>query len=219
MTEQNAVNPLVRFNNVRLAFPHIYEKSTPKGSPNATPAYSSDFIVDPSANAAEWKAFENTVRLMAEEKWKAIAPQVLEVIQGDRKMRCFGSGNEKRDKKTMQPYAEFDGMLFIGGRGVENAPDLYSQTGELIDVNNALDDAPKFYGGCYVNVAIKLWLQDNAHGRAVRSELVAIQFLKDGEPFAAHKVDTRGMFGAVDGAPAATAGSFEPEDDAPPSFF
>jgi hypothetical protein len=53
------------------------------------------------------------------------------------------------------------------------------------------------YGGCYVNAAIKPWLQENQYGRGVRCDLVAVQFAGNGEPFGAGATDVSGIFGAV----------------------
>lgn len=209
------INPVIRFNNVRLAFPHLLEKHTPPGSPGAVPAYSGDFIIDPVANKVEWEKMGNTVAAMAQEKWPEIWQQVLEVIKGDRKLRCYGSGEEKKDKRTMQTLSGYEGKRYISGRNRDTQPDFYDQHGDLIDLKDALADNPTFYGGCYVNVAIKLWLQDNTHGRGVRGDLIALQFVRDGEPFASHHIDTSGMFSPVEGAPEPTAGSFEPEEGAP----
>lgn len=212
MTEE--LNTVVRFNNVRIAFPHLYEKQVPKGSPGATPAFSADFIIDPLVNADEWKAFEQTLLALATNKWPEIAKEVLAAIAQDRKMRCYGKGQEKLHKTTMKPMDGFEGMLYVSGRNTDTV-DIYNQQGKLVDPKNALDvSSKKIYGGCYVNMAVKLWPQDNAYGRAIRGELVAVQFLRDGEPFAAHKVDTSGMFAPVEGAPEPTAGSFEPEPGA-----
>ncbi len=207
----NEVNPVVRFNNVRLAFAHLYEMHAPPNSPGAKPAYSADFIVDPVANRDEWKSLEATIQGMAAAKWPEISAQVLEVINSDRKLRCYGKGDEKKEKKTMMTMGGFEGMLYIGGRSTDVPPDMYNQRGERIDPDNAIADNPTLYAGCYVNMAVKLWLQDNTHGRAVRGELVALQFVKDGEPFASHKVDTSSMFAPVAGAPEPTAGGFAPE--------
>lgn len=46
------------------------------------------------------------------------------------------------------------------------------------------EDDGKPYGGCYVNASIDLWVQNNAYGKRVNSTLLAVQFAKDGEPFA-----------------------------------
>ena len=40
------------------------------------------------------------------------------------------------------------------------------------------------YGGCYVNASIDIWVMDNSYGKKVLASLNAIQFVKDGEPFA-----------------------------------
>jgi hypothetical protein len=46
------------------------------------------------------------------------------------------------------------------------------------------EDAPKvFYGGCWVNVLIKLWWQDNKHGKRVNANLCAVQFVRDDDAF------------------------------------
>ena len=46
------------------------------------------------------------------------------------------------------------------------------------------EDDGKPYGGCYVNASIDLWVQNNAYGKRINSTLLAVQFAKDGEPFA-----------------------------------
>lgn len=44
------------------------------------------------------------------------------------------------------------------------------------------DEDDRFYGGCWVNALIRPWWQDNKYGRRVNAGLVAVQFLRDGEP-------------------------------------
>lgn len=39
------------------------------------------------------------------------------------------------------------------------------------------------YSGCYVNVQLNLWVQNNAHGKRVNAELLAVQFAEDGDAF------------------------------------
>lgn len=42
----------------------------------------------------------------------------------------------------------------------------------------------RIYSGCYVNLQIELWAQDNPSGKAIRATLLAIQRFKDGDAFA-----------------------------------
>lgn len=39
------------------------------------------------------------------------------------------------------------------------------------------------YPGCYVNVKIRLWAQDNQYGKRINANLLGVQFVKEGERF------------------------------------
>jgi len=45
------------------------------------------------------------------------------------------------------------------------------------------------YSGCYVNLVIQIWVQDNKHGIRLNAQTKGVQFVRDGEPFAAGRVD------------------------------
>jgi hypothetical protein len=45
------------------------------------------------------------------------------------------------------------------------------------------DNNTKVYGGCYVDASIRLWAQDNKHGKRINAELRIVRFNRDGEPF------------------------------------
>jgi len=38
------------------------------------------------------------------------------------------------------------------------------------------------YSGCYANVKVRVWWQDNDYGKRINAALVAVQFADDGEP-------------------------------------
>jgi hypothetical protein len=44
-------------------------------------------------------------------------------------------------------------------------------------------DGDVLYSGCYINMLVRLWPQDNKFGKRVNAGLSAVQFFKDGEPF------------------------------------
>ena len=52
------------------------------------------------------------------------------------------------------------------------------------DKTPLVEEDGKPYGGCYVNATVDFWVQNNAYGKRVNSTLLAVQFFKDGEPFA-----------------------------------
>lgn len=191
--------------NVVLSFPHVVEAVKGKmAAPNAVAKFSSDFILPPDHPAL--KAFMERYAELAQQKWAEHANTVMGMIQADRKLRCFGSGAEKVDKKTFKPYSGYEGNFFISASR-ENAPQMIRADGSAVEASNVMEYqalARKMYGGCYVNVALRPWVQDNSFGRGIRCDFVAIQFSKDGTPFGEPVADASNMFGAV-AAPAPAA--------------
>ena len=129
------------------------------------------------------------------------------MIQSDRRLRCYGRGEEKVNKKTFQPYDGYAGNVYVTA-GRDSQPQIIQADGTPIDPNNSMayqQLTRKMYGGCRVNAAVKPWLQENSYGRGVRCDLVAVQFAADDQPFGEGAVDAAPLFGAVAGATAAPA--------------
>lgn len=198
------MSDIVFLSNVRLSFPHLAEpqrKVSPETGKERV-SYSADFIMP--ADHAGFKAFMTKVNEMAIAKWKEHAAQVMQMINGDRKLRCFGDGNQKVNSKTFQPYDGYAGNLYVTA-GRDSPPQIIQADGSPIDPTNTMQYQAltrAMYGGCRVNVAVKPWLQENKHGRGIRADLVAIQFAGDDKPFGEGAVDASAMFGAVQAAPA-----------------
>lgn len=198
------MSDIVFLSNVRLSFPHLAEpqrKVSPETGKERV-SYSADFIMP--ADHAGFKAFMTKVNEMALAKWKEHATQVMQMINGDRKLRCFGDGNQKVNSKTFQPYDGYAGNLYVTA-GRDSPPQIIQADGSPIDPTNTMQYQAltrAMYGGCRVNVAVKPWLQENKHGRGIRADLVAIQFAGDDKPFGEGAVDASAMFGAVQSAPA-----------------
>lgn len=191
--------------DVRLSFPHLVEAHS--AAPNAVKKYSADFIMPQNHKA--FTDFMARVAVIAQEKWKENAPAVLQMIQADRKLRCFGGPSDKVDKKTFKPYSGYDGMVYVSANK-DQMPQMIRENGTPVDVGNTMEYqqlARKMYGGCYVNVAVKPWCQENQYGRGIRCDLVAIQFARDGEAFGEGAADASSMFGAV-AAPAQALPAF-----------
>ena len=199
MSQEEANPGLVYIEKVRLSFPHL---AAPHASAEgAVPKFSGDFIMEP--NHPGYAAFWAAVQAKALEKFGAQADATLQYINADRKLRAYGSGEECIDQKTMTPYAGYPGNVFVKANNAVQ-PAMFDAAG------TQLMDARMFYGGCYVNVQVQPWMQDNAHGKAVRCELVGVQFHSDGEAFGVAPVDPNSLFGAVAGAPAAIAPGVAP---------
>ncbi len=202
------MSDIIFLSNVRLSFPHLAEpqRQVNEQTGKERISYNCEFIM--AQDHAGFQQFMQKYGALAVEKWKEHANTVMQMIQGDRKTRCYGRGEEKVNKKTFQPYDGYAGHVFITA-GRDSQPQMIQADGQPIDPTNTMAYqalARKMYGGCRVNAAVKPWLQDNKHGRGIRCDLIAVQFFKDDTPFGEGAVDASGLFGAVaGGAPAFAA--------------
>ncbi len=199
------MSEIIFLSNVRLSFPHLAEpqRKVNEQTGKERISYNAEFIMP--KDHAGLAQFMQRYGALALEKWKEHAQAVMNMIQADRKSRCFGMGEEKINKKTFQPYDGYAGNMFISA-GRDQQPQMIQADGSPIDPANTMayqQLARKLYGGCRVNVAVKPWIQENTHGRGVRCDLIAIQFAADDVAFGEGAVDASNMFGAVAGAPAA----------------
>ena len=197
------MSEIVFLQDVRLSFPHIVEPHS--AAANAPKKYSADFIMPQDHKG--FASFMQQVAMIAQEKWKDNSTAVLQMIQADRKLRCFGGPADKIDKKTFKPYSGYDGNVYISANK-DQMPQMIRIDGTPVDAGNTMEYqqlARKMYGGCFVNAAVRPWCQENKYGCGIRCDLIAIQFARDGEAFGEGAADASSLFGAVAAAAAAPA--------------
>ena len=203
------MSDFVFLSNVRLSFPHLVEPQVNRNDPSKPPTFNADFILPDSH--PDWSKFMQFYALMMQGHFKEHAQAVMQMIHGDRKSRCYGTGTEKVNSKTFQPYSGYVGNMYISAKS-NTKPKIADAEGREIDGNNMMlyrEMTSKMYAGCYVNAIVKPWVQVansvKNYGTGVRCDLIAVQFAKDGEPFGEGAPDITGLFGAVAGAPAAAS--------------
>lgn len=193
MTTANTATPTGRImlKNVRLSFPNLFEPSIVGDDPKAKPRYSAMLILTPEhPQLAEVKA---KMIAVAKEKWNAKAAEVYK-------------GLEKSDKLALHDgdtKAQYDG---VGGNFFISAAAQESARPTVVDGNKspltAKDGKP--YAGCYINASIDLWAQDNGFGKRINAQLRGVQFLRDGDAFAAGRpADSEEFEEVTEGADAA----------------
>ena len=205
---------VIFINGARLAFPNLIEAVPYQGG---EPRFSADLIL--SSNDPAIGGIMNSIGAMANTVWKEYAQAVLQNCQNNRKLRCWGDGSEKINQTSFQVYDGYGpGTFFLSAASrADQPPKMIRADGTEIDNSNSMERmaaARKLYGGCYVDAMIFFWPQDNKHGKAVRCQLVAIQFDKDGPAFGAQLPDTSGFFKAKQDAPQQPFGM--PQYGAPP---
>lgn len=203
------MSEIIFLSNVRLSFPHLAEPQRQVNEQTGKERISYNCELLMPADHPGFQQFMQRYGAIALEKWKEHAQAVMNMIQNDRKTRCYGRGEEKVSRKTMQPYDGYAGNVYITA-GRDTAPQMIQADGTAVDPANTMAYqalARKMYGGCRVNAAVKPWPQDNKVGRGIRCDLVAVQFAGDDTPFGEGAVDASNLFGAVAGAPAGMFGA------------
>lgn len=156
----------IKLNNVRLAFPQLFEAKSVNGE--GEPAFSASFLMDPKHTAAaELRAAFET---LGKDKWGAKWPAIKKEIEAKDRTALH-------DGDTKSSYGGFEGNLFVSAR-TKTRPLVIDKDKTQLD---SADGKP--YAGCYVNAVIELWAQDNNYGKRINASLRGVQFVRDGEAF------------------------------------
>lgn len=168
----------IRLNNVRLAFPALFEAKTFQGE--GAPAFSAAFIL--GADHPQLEQIKAAIEKVGSEKWGAKWPQIKKTIEAKDAL-AFRSGDLKTE------YEGFEGNFYVSARN-KTRPAVFDR-----DSKTRLEQEDgKPYAGCYVNAAIEFWAQDNSFGKRINASLSGVQFFRDGEAFAGGGVATEADF-------------------------
>lgn len=157
----------VKLENVRLAFPQIFE---PKafGTDGTDPAYGASFIFSKTHPAV--KLINEAIEAVAKEKWEGKANETLKQLRSADKT-CLHDGDGKPD------YDGFKDNFFLAARNKARPLVIDRDKSPLTQA----DGRP--YAGCYVVATVDIWAQSNQYGKRVNATLTGIQFFKDGDAF------------------------------------
>lgn len=178
--------------NVRLSFPDLFTATQVNGQ--GEPSFRAQFLVP--ANSTLKAEIDTEVKRIAVAKWGAKAQAILDANEGIPQKMCWIDGKKRA-------YDGYEGMWALSAtRPEKKGPPLrYTSAKVLLD-----KDTGALYAGCYVNASVNFWCQDNQHGKAVRCELLGVQFYKDGDSFGGGSQPNTDDFDDIsDGADAASA--------------
>lgn len=156
----------VKLSNVRLAFPQLFEAKTVNGE--GKPAFSATFLLDPMH--PDIKTLNAAIDAAAREKWGAKADTILKQARAADKV-CLHNGDLK------SAYAGFEGNFYVSARNATRPLVINADKSPLTEADG------KPYAGCYVNVSLDIWAQDNNYGKRINASLGGVQFLRDGDAF------------------------------------
>jgi len=153
----------IKLRNVRLSYPAIFTAKAFEEGQKAK--YNCQLILGKDTHAPIIKALQAKI----DEAAKSFFGKTVPTLKGV----CLRDGSEKGDKDG---YGE--DVMFVSASS-ERRPQVVDRDPSIPLVE--ADGKP--YAGCYVNAMISLWVQDNKFGKRVNANILAVQFLKDGEPF------------------------------------
>lgn len=164
----------IKIRNARLSFPSVFNKAVFNGVEGK---YEATFLF-PKSDTETYEAITNAIEaLKKENKGAKVASDKL----------CIKDGDEIE-------YEGYEGMWAVKASNSKR-PTVINR-----DKTPLVEDDDVIYAGCYVNGVIDLWFQNNQYGKRINANLLGLQFVKDGEPFA-------------DGAKVASADEFDELDD------
>ena len=204
--------------DVRLSFPTLGEpeyfggkkvRDTDKRRWSATGLLGTDTLAQacdangrptgPKVNAIE--LVNDALKKAATEKWEKKAAVHLGNSLPDRKGGCYVDGNRKE-------YGGYQGKWTLSAHHNANQGRtlvLDNDRSPIYKPDNALYEgkAGHIFGGCYVNLHVEIWAQDNASGKGLRAGLLGVQRVRTGDSFGGGGAPTADAFGDVaDGADA-----------------
>lgn len=155
--------------DVRLAFANIFDAKSVNGG---EASFSAAFPIAPGSENA--KACTAALEAVAKEKWGAKAADILKKLRDDGRVAF----------KT-KPLSDSEGQAYDGFAGMHSLNASNKARPLIIDRQKqpltAQDGRP--YSGCYVNVTVDFWAQDNQWGKRVNATLTGVQFVRDGDAF------------------------------------
>lgn len=160
--------------DVRLSYPHLFQKwGMNEGDKKK---YSAKFLIDKTTHAAEIKALGAHLAKMQQEAFKGRIPN-------DKLFVRDGAGSGKEEQEN----------CFILAASEDKAPDVINR-----DKSRINEDDDIVYAGCYVNVLVRPWVQKNQFGKRINANLIAVQFVRDGERFSGvERPDIDDAFGDI----------------------
>jgi hypothetical protein len=149
----------IKLNNVRLSFPSLFQKATFEGKETK---FEATLLLDKERHAESIAEIQAAIKLAIKEKLGGAKV-------GAEKL-CMKDGDDS-------DYEGYAGTMSLKAANAKRPLVIDRDKTPLAESDN------RPYSGCYVNCIIELWAQNNAYGKRINANLLAVQFYKDGQPF------------------------------------
>ncbi len=160
--------------NVRLSFPSLFQKAEFDG------------------NIGKFEA----TALLSKEAHATVIAKIESIIDAE----CKGA-KIKRPSPDKICLRDGDQVEYDGYAGMMSLKAANKKRPTVInrDKSPIIEDDNIMYAGCYVNMIVDFWVQNNGFGKRVNANLLGVQFVKDGEAFGADTASSVDEFDDLDG--------------------
>lgn len=174
----------IKIENVRFSFPHI-----------GTPQENEDDNGKKSLKYGNVAMLPKKTHVAAKNLVKSVIQKLM--TDNDAKVANDKWFLADGDQKEQEEYSGY----YVINASESKRPSARKRNGEQMTPQEA-DDA--FYGGCWGNVFIRPWYfngkakNGKAYPKRICAGLVAVQFVRDDEPFGEGRINDDGVFDEVD---------------------
>lgn len=183
----------IRIDNVRASYPHLDKAWAKEETDRAK--FSLTGLADKETHEAV----------------KTACVEIINKLCTERKLGKLGSAHKFIRNGDDEGKEECEGMWVIkASENADRRPACRDRKGNLVDQDKI---AEMFYPGCYVNMLIRPWAQDNKHGKKINANLIGVQFARDGERFGEGSVSDDDAWDDLGGDDDLSSDDFEPADD------
>ncbi len=186
MAEDKSLIGQVKLLNVRLSFADLFEKAKDRTDDETGAVikgkYKANFLMpkdtpETKANKAKLDKASHEAKVAKwgtdPKKWPKLKPSVVYVRDGD-----------------LENWDGYEGHIYASASSDEQ-PGLIDRTrdenGKWENLTAENGGTKKLYAGAYVNCILRVWAQDNKHGKRINAELKVVQFVRKGPAFSGNR--------------------------------
>ena len=160
--------------NARLSFPHIWKKH--QNNSDSKPKFEATLLIP--KDSEQIAEIEEHIEEKLLEKFSSTA-KIPKAIRGDTNS-CFRDGD----------LVDYDG--YAGHMSFKASADMQPSILQHSE-GPATEDMNLFYAGCYVDVSVEVWIQDNQHAKRINANLFALRHRGAGEVLSSdvHQIRSR----------------------------
>ena len=182
---------IIKILNVRASYPHLDRPYA--GDDGGEPKFSIVGLADKATHQEVKEACIEVIEVLKKANKNAKVS----------KDKLFIKNGDDSDKE------EYEGMWTISARETKR-PKVRDGNGDLLEVDEIADT---IYPGCYVDIIIRPWFQDNSYGRRANANLLSVKFRADGEQLGEGRIDDDDLWDEDDEAPKSCGKKSKPSDD------